>query len=276
MTENPSAADWAEARGRKWRDQLDAMETMLLPVDAPLIAALALEGASSVADIGCGGGATTRAIADAAPAGCRVTGIDISADLVAAASARAGTATVSFRQADAETWRPDAPFDRLSSRFGIMFFPDPPAAFANLRRWLAPGGRFAFAAWGTPQANPWMSSVRQTIGEVIALAPPPADAPGPLRYGDAGRLVALLERAGFAAITVTPWSGKLALGGGLDAAAACEFALGTMSVGELLDDAPPAARTQARERLTARFAEHLEDGVVRMGASVNIFTGTVN
>ena len=69
------------------------------------------------------------------------------------------------------TWRRrqrrKRPYDRLVSRLGMMFFEDPPAAFANLARWLAPGERFAFAVWGRPAENPWMTTVPEVVAEII-------------------------------------------------------------------------------------------------------------
>src|SRR3546814_1822119 len=78
-------------------------------------------------------------------------GLVLSPDLVAAASERArrtGLANIRFVQGDAATAMPEeAPFDRLFSRFGTMFFPKPYRAFANLRRMLRAGGRLDSAVW---------------------------------------------------------------------------------------------------------------------------------
>lgn len=82
-------------------------------------------------------------------------------------------------QFDARRW--GLLVDRLVSRFGIMFFDDALAAFSNLVRWLAFGGRFAFAVWGHPAENPWMTTVRQVVAEIVDLPKPAAEAPGPFR-----------------------------------------------------------------------------------------------
>jgi len=142
MNENPAASDWAGARGEKWRDQLPRMEAMLAPIDDPLIKALDLDAGYRIADIGCGGGGTTLAIARRAPAGSEVHGYDISPALIEAARAREpDEPAVAFTLADVGTApAPDQPYDRLVSRFVIMFYDDPPAAFANLAR-LAWGWR---------------------------------------------------------------------------------------------------------------------------------------
>lgn len=276
MTETPSASDWAAARGEKWRAQLPLMEATLAPVDEPLLGALQLDAPLRVGDIGCGGGGTTLAIAACAHPGSIVHGYDISPALVAAARARvpSNEASIAFTLADmAAAPVPDEPYDRLVSRFGIMFYDDPPAGFACLARWLAPGGRFAFAVWGPPADNPWMSSVREAAAEIIDVPPPDPEAPGPFRYAGADKLVALLDGAGFGGIAVNDWSGRLALGGGLPATEAADFALAAFSVGELLADAGDAASAAVHQAVTDRFARHEENGAVRMDARVHIITG---
>ena len=149
--ENPAASDWASARGEKWSAQLARMEAMIAPVDEPLIRALHLNAPYRIADIGCGGGGTTLEILRRAPAGSIVHGFDSSPASIEFARSRkpSSDSAVAFELADIATApAPLEPYDRLASRFAIMFFDDPPAAFANLVRWLAPGGRFAtrFAA----------------------------------------------------------------------------------------------------------------------------------
>ena len=131
-TQSPSSQTWAETRGAAWRDQLDPMEAMLAPIDAPLIAALDLTGRLRIAEIGAGGGATTRAIATAAAKGSTIEGFDISPDLIEAARARAGD-IAHFTLADVADFRPMERFDRLVSRFGVMFFETPEHALALVR-----------------------------------------------------------------------------------------------------------------------------------------------
>src|SRR5215813_10265812 len=210
--EHPAASDWAGARGEKWRGQVDGMEATLAPIDEPLISALHLDRPYAIADVGCGGGGTTLQIQRRAPAGSVVHGYDISPALIEVARSRirSGDDAISFDIANvAAAPPPSRPYDRLVSRFGIMFYDDPPAAFANLASWLAPRGRFAFAAWDRPVNNPWFSMVREVVADTIELPPLDPDAPGPFRYGAADTLLGLLERAGFAELEVHDWSGEL-------------------------------------------------------------------
>jgi len=281
MNENPAATDWTGARGEKWRVHLAGTEAMLASVDEPLILALNLDVPCRIADIGCGGGGTTLEILRWAPAGSVVHGFDLSPALIELARGRKPSCkpsddrAIAFEIADMATaTTPVEPYHRLVSRFGIMFFDDPPAAFFNLVRWLAPGGRFAFAVWGPPAANPWLTNVRQVVAEIIDLPPPDPEAPGPFRYAEPDKLLMLLDRAGYAELEVREWRGALPIGGGLAAAEAANFALASFSsFGELLAEAGNEALNNARQSLTARLSRHQQGGVVRMDACVHIFTG---
>ena len=272
-----AASDWAAARGEKWLAQLSGMEGMLAPVDEPLLRALRLDAPLRIAEIGCGGGGTALELLRRAPSGTFVHGFDISPALIEVARRRMGPAheAVAFDAADMATAPPpQEPYDRLVSRFGIMFFDDAPAAFANLARWLAPGGRFAFAAWGPTADNPWMTNVRDAAAEVVELPTPDPDLPGAFRYAEPDKLLTLLTRAGFDELDLRDWRGAIPLGGGLPPAEAATFALAAFaSFGELLAKAGDQALTHARQSLTARFARHQQGGVVRMDARVHLFTG---
>ena len=274
---NPAASDWAAARGEKWLAQLSGMEGMLAPVDEPLLRALQLDAPFRIAEIGCGGGGTALEILRRAPAGSVVHGFDISPALVEVARRRTGPAQhgIAFETADMATAAPPAgPYHRLVSRFGIMFFDDAPAAFANLVRWLVPGGRFAFAAWGPTADNPWMTTVRDAAAEVVEIPTPDPEGPGAFRYAEVDKLLALLARAGFGALDAQDWRGLLPLGGGLAPAEAATFALASFaSFGELLAKAGDEALAHARRSLTARCSRHQQDGVVRMDARVHLITG---
>ncbi len=278
MNQHLTASDWLAARGEKWRTQLPGMESMLMPIDEPLLRALQLEAPARIAEIGCGGGGTAMEILRRAPAGSVVHGFDISSSLIELARARQrpDESAIGFEVADMATATAERPYDRLVSRFGVMFFDDPQAAFANLMRWLAPGGRFAFAVWGRPSDNPWMTSVHEVVARVIEMPQTDPDAPGPFRYADPDKLLALLDRAAFKKLHVRDWRGPLAIGGGLPPGEAANFALSSFSsFGELLARAGDDALEQARRSLTTCFSysQRKTDDVVRMDACVRIVTG---
>jgi len=281
MTENPGVSEWSAARGEKWVAQLAGMEATLKPVDEPLIRALRLDGPYRICEIGCGGGGTTLAILCQAQAGSAVHGFDISPALIHLARTREGSdhqgsdhRGLAFDVADMATVTAPEAYDRLVSRFGVMFFDDPPAAFSNLVQWLAPGGRFAFAVWGHLADNAWMTTVRDVVAEVVEIASPAPDAPGPFRYGEAENFLVLLKRAGFDDLQTSNWRGALPIGGGLPAAEAAKFALASFaSFSELLSAAGGEAFSDAQRLLTERFARHEHAGIVQLGASVHIVTG---
>ena len=269
--------DWAGTRGEKWRTHLAGTEATLAPVDEPLIAALALDAPYRIADIACGGGGTTLEIRRRAAAGSVVHGFDVSAALIDVARGRRppDDRGVDFNIADVAKVVPAEPYDRLASRFGIMFFDDPAAAFTNLARWLKPGGRFAFAVWGPPAKNPWMATVRQVVSDTVALPASDPEAPGLFRYANAGKLTDLLAAAGFGNLDVHHWHGRLAIGGGLPAADAAHFALASFaSFGELLAQAGGEAVDKARQALTASLLQHEKNGAVSIEASVHIVSGS--
>ncbi len=268
------ASEWSGALGQSWRDQLDGLEATLAPVNRAISTALALEQATRIADIGCGGGGYTQYLAQIAPPDARVTGVDISPDLIETATRRAASRPVDFRCVNAQTdaWEAQR-FDRLTSRFGVMFFEDESAAFTNLKSWLAPGGRFAFAVWADYSANPWQGVVRDVARKFVDVAEAAPGQPGPTRYADVERFTHLLERTGFDDVAATVWDGSLKLGGGLPAPEAAKFGLSAFWREELPASSPD--RRRAADRLTAILREHEAAGEVSMAARVHIVTGKV-
>ena len=276
MSDGCMAYDWITTRGEQWAAELAGMEAMLAPVDEPLIAALGLDGPARIAEIGCGGGETAVEILRRAPAGSLVHGFDISPRLVELARGRVrpGDRALAFEVADMATAAPEQPYDRLVSRFGVMFFDDPQAAFANLVRWLAPGGRLAFAVWGPASDNPWMTSVREAVAATIELPQPDPRAPGPFRYAGAHELLALLDGVGLVELDVRDWRGSLPIGGRLPSFEAARFALASFSsFGEQLARAGAHAYEEAHRSLTSCYDRHQANGAVRMDARVHIVTG---
>ncbi len=151
---------WNTAESRHWVEYQDRHDAVLAPLDAHLFAAGGISGRDHVLDVGCGCGVTTRAAALAAAAG-EATGIDLSAAMLERARAVAekeGLGNIRFQQGDAQVHPFDgAAFDVVISRFGVMFFADPTAAFANLARATRERGRLVFVCWqGLPQ-NDWIS-----------------------------------------------------------------------------------------------------------------------
>jgi SAM-dependent methyltransferase len=179
-----SASDWQGGVGRNWAAEWERTDRTFAALTPDLLRAIAAEPGAKVVDIGCGAGEIALAVARARPA-ARVIGVDISADLVEAAKARADDLpNLSFTVADAGNWiAPGGAPDLYVSRHGVMFFEDPPAAFAHLARSAAPGARLVFSCFRSVQDNTWATEIRRLLPPA---KPAPADpfAPGPFAFAD--------------------------------------------------------------------------------------------
>ena len=271
-------AEWGGSAGERWARNLDQYETMLAPMGAALLDHAALTPGLTVAEIGSGGGAVSRGIAERVGSTGSVVGLDLSPDLTALAAERAaaaGLANATYLAGDAgSATPPGAPFDRLMSRFGIMFFPDPPAAFAGLRKLLRAGGRADFAVWAPPPENPSISMLGKVSAKYLSLPKPVPHATGPFAFDDPDYFGALLTGAGFKDPKFEKWQGIIAVGGGMDAAGAADFVMGTSTLAEALADQPAELLAQIRADVTAAFAPHEQDGKVMLPASVFLVTAS--
>ena len=195
---------WDAERVASWLRRAEALERQLAPVSAVLFEAAALQPGERVLDVGCGTGPTTREAALAVGDAGRVTGIDLSTDMIEVAR-NASAPSIDWIAADVATWEPPAAsWDVVLSRFGVMFFDDPPSAFAALARATAPGGRLAVATWSRRTACPLFEVPLQAALSVLRdVTPPPPDA-GPFSLHDPDAIARLLEEAGWStASTVT-------------------------------------------------------------------------
>ena len=273
---NEARYDWAGTRGEHWLKHVAGFEGMFECLDRPLLDALRLDRRTRIAEIGSGGGALTRKLARLVPDGSQVDGFDVSASLVEYANERAGDSGAVFRVADMATARPPAgPYDQLVSRLGVMFFGDDEAAFLNLRSWLRPGGRFAFAVWGSIEVNAWSTHPDEAVEGWVDLPEAEEGGPGPDRYADAERLTSLLMRCGFVDLVVEEWRGSIPVGGGLDAVGAARFVLRAFaSLSKALDEKGGDARERAEEILAARWRPYEQGGRVLLPGLVNIVQGS--
>jgi len=146
-----------------------------------------------------------------------VLGVDISEPLIDRARALAPHDTPAlFQVADASSTEfPEGTFDILFSRFGVMFFDDPMAAFAHMRRALKPGARVAFVCWRSMTENDWVRLPMGAIKSILpALAPPHPEAPGAFSFGDQARVECVLTAAGHTDETVAPFDASIPFGKG--------------------------------------------------------------
>jgi SAM-dependent methyltransferase len=244
--EGPNAAQityWNATAGPIWVAMSDALDSEIRPLGLAAMTALAPQVGERVIDIGCGCGDTTLELARRVGAGGSVLGADISAPMLDVARRRAGEAGLaqaSFVQADAQAHAFAGDADAVFSRFGVMFFADPAAAFANIRRGLKPGGRLAFVCWRPLPENPWMTVPFAAAAPLLPAAPPPPDplAPGPFAFADPVRVRGILVEAGFADIAIDPHDEKVGWG---DLEQSAQVSLRVGPLGAVVRDNPQLA-----------------------------------
>jgi len=274
MTQARTAANEAQAKlwnaraGEVWVEQQEMLDRLLHPLEGPLVEAVRQAGAVDVLDVGCGAGATTLAAARHVGGRGQCTGVDISAPLIEAArrrAARQGVDNCRFIAADAQqhALEPGA-FDAVISRFGIMFFDDPAAAFANLRRAARPDARLAVVAWRGVAENPFMATAEQAAAPLLPELPArdPA-APGQFAFADPQRVRGILTTAGWEDIDIQP----------LDVACTLPrddlqvYAARMGPVGGLLVDLDEARRERVLAAVNKAFEAYVSDGAARFTAA---------
>ncbi|MBB3648984.1 SAM-dependent methyltransferase [Rhizobium sp. BK619] len=255
-------ADWNGQSGERWVAYQARLDAMMAVFGQAAIEAAAPATGERVLDVGCGAGASSLALAARVGAEGHVLGVDISESLIGRARALASPNTPAvFQVADASssTELPEGAFDILFSRFGVMFFDDPTAAFAHMRRALKPGARVAFVCWRGMAENDWVRLPMGAIkGIVPPMAPPDPEAPGPFSFGDQGRVARILTAAGFTDIAIAPFDASIPFGEGGTRDAAIDDAVEmTLEVGPLsraLAGQPDDIRARASVAVRAAFA----------------------
>lgn len=262
-TEQPTG--WADAdRVARWIAGAALRETQMAPVSAELFEVASLQPGETVLDVGCGTGPTTEQAARAVGATGHVTGTDIAPAMVDAARAGSTVDDISWLVADAQThdFGPSR-FDVVLSRFGVMFFPDPVAAFTNLAGATRPGGRLVAAVWQTRDRVPLFDLPYETAAGVLdrlglPYAPVAID-DNQCSLGSDDRLRAVLEPAGWRDLRTRPAERSITVGGASSPAEAAAGALDLGPIRGLLDGRPDEVRDQVREALTVVFARYADD-----------------
>jgi len=260
---------WNAAAGPVWVQFQELLDRQIEPLGLEAMRALAPAPGERVVDIGCGCGQSTAELAARVGPSGAVVGVDISEPMLVVARSRAtleASARPSFRQADAQTEDlGDGAFDAAFSRFGVMFFSDPVAAFANIRRALAPGGRLGFVCWRPLTENPWMLEPMQAAMPLLPPLPPPdPTAPGPFAFADADRVRGILAGAGFSAVRIEPFDMRI---GGSSVEQTLNLAFRVGPLGAALRENPERAEAVA-EAVRARLAQYDTPGGVLMPAAV--------
>lgn len=203
------SALWNAASGPVWVTLNPILDRTMAPFAERVVEEAFPGEGKRVLDIGCGGGATTLAMAKKLGARGVCVGVDISEPLLDLAKKRAEAAGASAELllADAQTHAfTPASFDAVISRFGVMFFDAPEAAFANIRTAMRPSAKLAFVAWRTPAENPFMITPAVAAAPLLPdLAQYNPDAPGPFAFSDRARIESILGKSGWKDVSVAPF-----------------------------------------------------------------------
>jgi len=260
------AAYWNGPGGQGWLAAYQRIERSLTDFGGAALAAANARPGEHVLDIGCGSGGTTQALAQSVGPSGHVLGVDISETLIAAARAhRVDNATFVLGDAAVHPFK-TAAYDLVFSRFGVMFFGDPVAAFRNLHRALKPTGRLAFVCWRTPQENPWGHvPLRAAAPHLPPLPRPGPEDPGQYAFGDRQRVERILKESGFGTPTIEPIDKPVFMGGSV--AEVLENAGRFGPLARAFADATPEQIEKAKAAVGAALRPHESaNGVVLPGA----------
>jgi SAM-dependent methyltransferase len=261
--EEEQKALWNGVAGEAWVDAQAVLDRTFAPIERLLVDAVSAKG--DVLDVGCGTGATTLALARGR--GGRTVGVDISEPMIAAARGRAERerSPATFIVADAQTHAIEAAaFDAVVSRFGVMFFDNPVAAFTNLRSAARKDALLRLVVWRSPAENPFMTTAERAAAPLLPNVPARrADGPGQFAFADAERVRSILGESGWSEIALRP----------IDVP--CTFPETELNryitrmgpVGRVLHELEEPSRSRIAEVVRAAFEPFVHAGDVRFDAA---------
>jgi SAM-dependent methyltransferase len=257
---------WNGSAGCAWVEAHALLDRTLQPFEDLLVEAVAASGARRVLDVGCGTGSTTRAVARLLGAEGHSVGIDISEQMIDAARmlAEQDRSPATFVCADAQTHQfAPGSFDLIIARFGTMFFSDPVAAFANLRRAGSQGAQLRSITWRSPEENPFMTTAERAAASLLPnLQVRRADTAGPFGFADARRARAVLEESGWAEIDIRPIDVVCTL----PEQELIRYGTRFGPVGTALREADPQTRAQVATAVRAAFDPYVHGAEARFTA----------
>ena len=261
---------WNSEATRRWVTEQARIDQLMADLTEAALAAAAPKQGERVLDVGCGTGTTVLRLAEAVGPSGRVLGVDISEQQLALARQRVAAAGANQAQLvldDAAThhFAPET-FDLGFSRFGVMFFADPVAAFRNIRGAMKRSGRLLLAVFRSGAENPWATA---SVAAISHLVPPSAplgpEEPGQFSWSDPARVKRILDGAGFRNVVLTPLDLSFVMG--RNAAEAAEFATFIGQGARLLHGQPDETRQAARVAFEGFFKAHEgPNGVTLPGA----------
>ncbi|MCY4086800.1 MAG: class I SAM-dependent methyltransferase [Actinomycetia bacterium] len=249
---------WNGQLGLQWVHHQELLDAQLAEFGRRSRALLGPLAGVRVLDVGCGCGASALELARAVGSRGRVVGIDISAPMLSRARARARalglSATVSFMEADAQIAELGAGvFDAVYSRFGVMFFARPIAAFRNLSRTLKAGGLIAFVCWRRAERNPWFTETAEAASAHLTLPEElPPRAPGPFGLAERSWIEEVLSRAGFAELEIQSSDVPMDLSAKLEDLVELQLSIGP--VGRALRETAVSLKTRGQVERAVREA----------------------
>lgn len=267
QSNDEQATYWNGPGGQAWVEMQTVLDQVMAPFADLLIRDTPIGSVDRVLDIGCGAGATTLAATPLLRPNGRAIGVDISAPLIALAQSRAESDKLpaSFICADAATYAFEpAAFDLLISRFGVMFFEDSIAAFANLRKAARPNATLRVAVWRGPEENPFMTTAERAARPYLPDIPDrKPNAPGQFAFADRRRTESILRDAGWSAIDIR----AVDVDCSLPESALTRYLTKLGPLGRVLQDVEERKRIEIIESVRAAFDSFVFGATVRFQAA---------
>ncbi len=282
MSNEEQVKYWNGEAGKRWAQQDSTMERLLRPITEVLLAHAKVEGCTSAIDVGCGCGSQSMMLAEQLGPDANVLGVDISEPMLQIAIEKTQTQTASraqveFMHADASVhnFATDS-FDLLFSRFGVMFFDDPVAAFSNLRAAMQTPGRLAFCCWQAMKENDWTwIPLRAALQHLPPPEPPAPHAPGPFAFADGERLRAILADSGFSDINVVSQRMTMRFSEAPTLAESVRELAKIGPIASLLVDKDEAVLDKIFNSMEETLAPYYKDGALNLPVAIWLVTAAI-